>query len=91
MTWEEYKEKMKHKSDTAKEDIEEMELLADIVSSIIKKRDEMSLSQRDLAKLAGLPQSSIARIESFAVTPNIETILKILRPLGLTLIVVQNK
>ena len=68
-----------------KEDIEEMEVLANIISSIIEKRNELGISQRELADICGLPHSSVARIESCAVKPKVETLIKIMKPLGLTL------
>lgn len=84
-TWEDYKKDVKEVSDVAKQDIEEMEVLAAIVTAIINKRNELGYTQRDLAVICGLPQSSVARIEACVVKPNIETLLKIMRPLGLTL------
>ncbi|WP_367228733.1 helix-turn-helix domain-containing protein [Succinivibrio sp.] len=49
----------------------------------MKQRHELDLSQRELAELCGLPQSSITRIESGKTSPNLSTLLKILRKLGL--------
>ena len=87
-TWEDFKKNAKKLNETTKQDIEDMESLAAIISTIIEKRNELGYSQRELAQICGLPQSSIARIESCIVKPNIETIIKIMRPLGLTLSVV---
>ncbi len=84
-TWEDYKKEAKTKSPTIKADIEEIETLASIISSIIEKRSELGISQRELAKICSLPQSSVARIEACTVKPNVETLLRIMRPLGLTL------
>ena len=86
-TWEDYKKHVKSIDEIAKKDIEETEELANIVSAIITRRNEMGLSQRELAKLCGLPQSSVARIETYKTAPNVMTLLKILTPLGLRLIV----
>ena len=61
-------------------------ILANIISSIIEKRNELGISQRELADICGLPHSSVARIESCAVKPKVETLIKIMKPLGLTLI-----
>ena len=72
----------------AKQDIEEMEVLAAIVTEIINKRNELGYTQRELAVICGLPQSSVARIEACVVKPNVETLIKIMKPLGLTLSVV---
>ena len=87
-TWEEYKKDAKSTSDVVKQDIEEMEVLAAIVTAIIDRRNELGYTQRDLAVICGLPQSSVARIEACIVKPNIETLIKIMKPLGLTLSVV---
>lgn len=87
-TWEDYKKDAKSTSDVVKQDIEEMEVLAAIVTAIIDRRNELGYTQRDLAITCGLPQSSVARIEACIVKPNIETLIKIMKPLGLTLSVV---
>ena len=84
-TWEDYKKSAKEANDTVKQDIEEMEVLAAIVTAIIDKRNELGYTQRELAVICGLPQSSVARIEACVVKPNIETLLRIMKPLGLTL------
>ena len=86
-TWEDYKNHVKGTDELSKKEIEEIEALASIVSAIIDKRNEMGLSQRDLADLCGIPQSSVARIETFKTTPNVETLIKLLQPLGLKLTV----
>ena len=86
-TWEDYKNHVKGTDELSKKEIEEIEALASIVSAIIEKRNEMGLSQRDLAELCGIPQSSVARIETFKTTPNVETLIKLLQPLGLKLTV----
>ena len=52
---------------------------------MVAKRNALGLSQRDLAAMCDIPQSSVARIESFKTTPNLATLIKILRNLGLTL------
>ena len=87
-TWEDYKKDAKSTSDVVKQDVEEMEVLAAIVTAIIDRRNELGYTQRDLAIICGLPQSSVARIEACIVKPNIETLIKIMKPLGLTLSVV---
>ena len=84
-TWNDYKEDVKAIDPEGKKDIEELEVLASIVSAIIEKRNELGLSQRELASICGIPQSSVARIETFKTIPNLDTILKIMQPLGLKL------
>ena len=84
-TWEDFKKRAKESGEYVKTDIETMETLASIIGVIIKRRTELGISQRELASLCGLPQSSVARLEACAVKPNVETMLKIMKPLGLTL------
>ena len=86
-TWEDFKKNAKQLNNTANNDIQEIEIIVNIVNAIITKRNELGYSQRGLATICGLPQSSVARIESFSVKPNIETLIKIMKPLGLTLTV----
>ena len=68
----------------ASDDIEEAEQLAYIISAIIDRRKKLGLSQRELATMCGIPQSSIGRIESCKTTPNISTLLNIFKHLGLS-------
>lgn len=82
-TWEEYKEYIKNADTSAQKDLEYAEEQAQIISAIIQQRNALGLIQRDLASICGLPQSSVARIESYQTTPNLSTLLKILKPLGL--------
>ena len=84
-TWNNYKEHVKKVDPQNSKIMSEIEEQAIIISSIIEQRNALGLSQRDLAELCGMPQSSIARIESFKTTPNLATLLKMLRPLGLKL------
>ena len=85
-TWEDFKKDIKKINNDIKDNIEEMEILAHIISAIIERRNEMGISQRELANICGLPHSSVARIESCAVKPKVETLIKIMKPLGLTLV-----
>ena len=82
-TWNEYKEYVK-KIDS-NNDIEEVEQMACIISTMTNRRKELGLSQRDLASKCGVPQSSIARIESYKTIPNLSTLLNIYNHLGLSL------
>lgn len=86
-TWNDYKEHVKSVDPEAKKDIEEIESLSAIITSVTAQRNALGLSQRELASLCGIPQSSVARIESLKTTPNLETLLKIMQPLGLKLTV----
>jgi predicted transcriptional regulator len=84
-TWNDYKEHVKSVNPNRKADIEEMETVAAIIATLIEQRNALGYSQRQLADLCHMPQSSIARIESCKTVPNLETLIRIMKPLGLTL------
>lgn len=86
-TWADYKEYVKGIDEQSRQEMEEIEIIAGIIGAMIDKRNELGYSQRDLAELCGMPQSSIARIESMKTTPNLDTLLKLMKPLGLKLTV----
>ncbi len=83
-TWSDYKNHVRANNPEIAKDIDEIEVLSQIVGAMIEQRHNLNLSQRDLAELCGLPHSSVARIESGKSTPNLSTLLKIFRQLGLS-------
>ena len=87
MTWDEYKEKVKEKDPAAGLMIAEAEIEAHVISAIYARRNELGISQRELAEQCEIPQSSIARIEGNKTMPRLDTIAKIYARLGLTLTV----
>lgn len=62
-----------------------IQLEVDLIQATINAREKSNLSQRDLSKICGLKQPVIARIESRACSPKVETLLKMLLPMGYTL------
>ena len=88
-TWNDYKNYVKRIDPENKRSMEEVEAIASIVGAVIRQRNELGITQRDLASLCGIPQSSVARIESFRTIPNLETLIKIMQPLGLRLTVAE--
>ena len=70
------------------EDRDEIELKVKIIGEILKVRKEKGLTQAELESISGVKQSFIARVENNKTDPQLTTILKILRPLGMTLAVV---
>ena len=85
--WDEYKEHVRATDPKAAKIIDETEMLSPIIAEIIIRRQELKLNQRELAERCGVPQSTIARMESGAVTPKLETLVKVCRELGLKLMV----
>lgn len=82
-SWNDYKEHVKKIDPQSERDLADIEAQAAIISAMIKQRNELGLSQRELASLCDIPQSSVARIESFQTTPNLATLLKLFHALGL--------
>ena len=70
------------------EEIAESDLRVAIIGEIIKARQEKGSSQKKLEELSGVKQPIIARMEKGTTSPQIDTILKVLLPLGKTLAVV---
>ena len=59
-----------------------------LIGKMIEAREEKGLSQRELAEISGVKQPAIARLESMKSTPQIDTLFKVLHPLGYTLEIV---
>ncbi|MBQ9212131.1 MAG: helix-turn-helix transcriptional regulator [Clostridia bacterium] len=70
------------------EEIAESQLRVEVIGEIIKARQEQGITQKQLEELSGVKQPVIARMERGTVSPQLETILKVLAPLGKTLAVV---
>jgi len=52
---------------------------------LIKARAEQGISQKRLEELSGVSQPVIARMEKGHTSPQLDTVLKVLAPLGKTL------
>ncbi|MCI7491662.1 MAG: helix-turn-helix transcriptional regulator [Lachnobacterium sp.] len=84
-TWNNYKKHVKNTNPEIAKDIDEAEAISKIVGAMIEQRHNLNLSQRELAELCGIPYSSVARNESGKSSPNLTTLLKIFKHLGLHL------
>lgn len=69
------------------EEILESDMRVALISEMVKARHEHGISQKRLEELSGVSQPVIARIEKGTSTPNLNTVLKLLAPLGKTLYV----
>ena len=70
------------------EEIAESDLRVALISELIDARNEKGISQRELEQLSGVSQPVIARMESGATIPKLDTVMKVLAALGKTLAVV---
>jgi len=55
---------------------------------LTKARNECGISQKKLEEISGVKQPIIARMERGSTNPQLDTVLKVLAPLGKTLAVV---
>lgn len=72
----------------SQEDWDEVDLKVKIVGEMLEARKKAGITQTELENLTGIKQSFIARFENNHMDPQLTTVLKLLRPLGLTLDVV---
>ena len=70
------------------EEIAESDLRVSIIRELIKAHQEKGISQKKLEELSGVKQPVIARMEKGSTSPQLDTTLKVLAPLGKTLAVV---
>jgi len=67
------------------EEIAQSDLRVAVIGELIKARQERGISQKKLEELSGVKQPVIARMEKGTSSPNIDTLIKLLVPLGKTL------
>ena len=67
------------------EEIAASDLRVALIGEMIKAREAQGVTQRDMEKLSGVAQPVIARMEKGKTSPSIDTVLKFLVPLGMTL------
>ena len=69
-------------------EIAESDLRVAVICELIKARRERGISQYQLEELSGVKQSAIARLERGSINPTVETLQKLLTPLGKKLAIV---
>ena len=78
MEWEELRKGFNF----TEEEEEEIRIEKEIIEAIVNAREKNKLSQRDLSEISGIPKTTIARIETNAVTPQISTLIRYLNAIG---------
>lgn len=59
--------------------------VSNLIIRLIKRRLDLNLSQRDLAKMTNIKQPMIARIESGDTIPRVDTLIRMIKALDLEL------
>lgn len=80
MSFDEYYDK-----NVSEEDKCEIEFQTELIGRLIEVRNNKKMSQRKLAQICNIKQPEIARIESFKCSPQVDTLIRLLVPLGYTL------
>ena len=83
-TWEDVKKQL----NISPEQQAEIQLEMDIIEATIEARKKNKLTQRELSKKSGVKQPVIARLEKYANSPQTNTLIKLLYPMGYTIRVV---
>jgi len=68
-----------------------IEFEVDLIGKLIEAREQRGFTQAQLAEAAGIKQSAVARMESLKATPQIDTLFKVLTPMGYKLAIVPNE
>lgn len=81
-SWNEYKESLLSPEERAV-----IKMKVDLISEIVRARQSKNLSQQKLGEISRIKQPIIARLEKGRTNPQLETLIKLLLPLGLTITV----
>ena len=86
-TWSDFRKTL----NLSAEDEQAIRLEKGLIMALVKAREEKGLTQQQLAEACGIPQPVISRLEKSVHSPQVDTIIKILKPLGYTLAVVPDQ
>ena len=86
-TWDDYKDHVRKTDPEAARTLDVGVGLADVICAMIIRRQELGMTIEQLAEKSGVSVSTIKRIENGSVSPNVETLIHVLKALGLMLTV----
>ena len=86
-TWKEIRKEL----DISEEDERIIEMEKELIRSLVAIREEQGLSQAEIAKMCNVKQPAIARMEKNTHSPQLDSLLRVLTPLGYTLQIVPLK
>lgn len=87
VTW----KKLRNELTITEEDEQMIELEKELIMTLVRIREEKGLTQAQMAELCGVSQPTIARMERATHSPQLDSLFKILVPLGYTLQIVALK
>jgi predicted transcriptional regulator len=83
--WEDFRKNL----NITPEEEEIISLEKSLIAAVVEAREQNGLTQKQLSELCGIKQPVIARLESAVHSPQINSMIRILKPLGYTLAVVK--
>ena len=78
-------EDIKNSLNLSPEEKAEIQLEEDLIEATIEARKNRNLSQRKLSEISGIKQPAIARIEKGTRSPQANTLIRLLYPMGYTI------
>ncbi len=78
-------QELKEKDESTKLFVETADKTVKIIDKVVKARENLGLTQRDLAKKCGIKQPALARIETYKVIPKINTLIKLADAVGISI------
>ena len=83
-TW----DKLRNELEITKEDEQLIRIEKELIETMVRIREEKDLTQSELAKICGVKQPVIARLEKAVHSPQLDSLLRVLVPLGYSLQIV---
>ena len=83
-TW----DKLRNELEITKEDEQVIRIEKELIETMVRIREEKDLTQRELAKICGVKQPVIARLEKAVHSPQLDSLLRVLVPMGYSLQIV---
>ena len=83
-SWEEFREEL----NLSVEEESAIELEKELIRTMVEIREKQGLSQAEVAAMCKLKQPMIARMEKATHSPQVDSLLKVLVPLGYKLAIV---
>jgi transcriptional regulator with XRE-family HTH domain len=68
-----------------REEKKAIEAETEIIGNLIRAREAAGITQPKLAEMSEMKQPMLAKIESKRAVPRIDTLVRLLKPLGLTI------
>ena len=85
--WKDFRKKL----NLTPEEEEIINLEKSLITAVVEAREQSGLTQKQLSELCGVKQPVIARLESAIHSPQINSMIRILKPLGYSLAVVKEE